>query len=111
MERLKRVEKKVDALAERVREPHPPERVKVNEKKNEPLDVMALLSIPDHLRKSAMALIKMGEAMASDVAEETGRSRAIESAYLNQLVRMGYLKGGRKGRRVYFQIQERPRRR
>jgi ribosomal protein S19E (S16A) len=43
--------------------------------------------------------------MAEDVAKETGRARAIESAYLNQLARMGYVKKGREGRRVYFSVE------
>jgi len=68
----------------------------------EVLDVMTLLSLPDHLRKSALTIVKLGKAMAEDVAKETGRARAIESAYLNQLVRMGYLKRVREGKRVYF---------
>lgn len=68
----------------------------------EVLDVMTLLSLPDHLRKSAMTIVKLKKAMAEDVAKETGRARAIESAYLNQLVRMGYLKRVREGKRVYF---------
>ena len=68
----------------------------------EVLDVMTLLSLPDHLRKSALTIVKLGKAMAVDVAKETGRARAIESAYLNQLVRMGYLKRVRAGKRVYF---------
>lgn len=68
----------------------------------EVLDVMALLSLPDHLRKSALTIVKLGKAMAEDVAKETSRARAIESAYLNQLVRMGYLKRVREGKRVYF---------
>ncbi|MFQ6130263.1 MAG: transcriptional regulator [Candidatus Hadarchaeaceae archaeon] len=69
---------------------------------SEVLDVMTLLSLPDHLRKSALTIVKLGKAMAEDVAKETGRARAIESAYLNQLVRMGYLRRVREGKRVYF---------
>ncbi|MEA1904962.1 MAG: helix-turn-helix domain-containing protein [Candidatus Hadarchaeota archaeon] len=105
MERLRRIERKVDALAGRVKRPRPPKGLKVKGKKGAALDVMALLSIPDHLRKSALAIVRLGKATAADVAEETGRSRAIESAYLNQLVRMGYLKNRREGRTVYFQVQ------
>jgi DNA-binding IclR family transcriptional regulator len=52
-----------------------------------------------------MTIIKLGKAMAENVAKETGRARAIESAYLNQLVRMGYVKKGREGRRVYFSVE------
>jgi len=68
------------------------------------LDVMSLLSLPDHLRKTATVLCDLGEATAEEVAERTGRARAVESSYLNQLVRMGYLKKERRGRRVLFSV-------
>jgi len=70
------------------------------------LDVMTLLSLPDHLRKSAMVICKVGGATASEVARETGRARAVESGYLNQLVTMGHLKRRREGRKVYFYIEK-----
>ena len=68
------------------------------------LNVMTLLSMPDHLRKTAMTLCRLGRATAEDVAQQTRRARAVESAYLNQLVIMGYLKKERKGRKVYFYV-------
>jgi len=66
------------------------------------LDVMTLLSLPDHLRKTAMTICRCGRATAEEVAEQTSRARAVESAYLNQLVIMGHLKKERKGRKAYF---------
>jgi hypothetical protein len=66
------------------------------------LDVMTLLSMPDHLRKTAMAICRCGRATADEIAEQTSRARAVESAYLNQLVLMSYLKKERKGRKAYF---------
>ncbi|MGD0071700.1 MAG: transcriptional regulator [Candidatus Bathyarchaeia archaeon] len=69
-----------------------------------PLDVMTLLSMPDHLRKTAMAICRCGRATAEETAEQTRRARAVESAYLNQLVIMGHLKKERKGRKAYFYI-------
>lgn len=66
------------------------------------LDVMTLLSMPDHLRKTAMAICRSGRATADEIAGQTSRARAVESAYLNQLVIMGYLKKERKGRKAYF---------
>jgi ArsR family transcriptional regulator, lead/cadmium/zinc/bismuth-responsive transcriptional repressor len=68
------------------------------------LDVMTLLSMPDHLRKTAMAICRSGRATAEEISEQTKRARAVESAYLNQLVIMGYLKKERKGRKAYFFI-------
>ena len=70
------------------------------------LDVMTLLSMPDHLRKTAMAICRCGRATAEEIADQTKRARAVESAYLNQLVIMGYLKKERKGRKAYFYIDK-----
>jgi len=67
-----------------------------------PLDVMTLLSMPDHLRKTAMTVCRLGRATADEIAEQTKRARAVESAYLNQLVIMGHLKKERNGRKAYF---------
>ena len=38
----------------------------------------------------------MNRAQAEEIAQETGRGRAVESACLNQLVTMGYLKKEKK---------------
>lgn len=73
----------------------------------EALDVMTLLSLPDHLRKTAVTICKLGNATAEEVAEQTKRARAVESGYLNQLVLMGYLKKERKGRKAYFFVESR----
>lgn len=73
-----------------------------------PLDVMTLLSMPDHLRKTAMTICRCGRATAEEIAEQTRRARAVESAYLNQLVIMGYLKKERKGRKAYFYADREP---
>ena len=70
------------------------------------LDVMTLLSMPDHLRKTAMAICRCGRATAEEIAKQTSRARAVESAYLNQLVIMGYLKKERVGRKAYFYIDK-----
>jgi SMC interacting uncharacterized protein involved in chromosome segregation len=70
------------------------------------LDVMTLLSMPDHLRKTAMSICRCNRATAEEISEQTKRARAVESAYLNQLVFMGYLKKERKGRKAYFFIDK-----
>jgi predicted transcriptional regulator len=70
-----------------------------------PLDVMTLLSMPDHLRKTAMTVCRLGRATADETAQQTHRARAVESAYLNQLVIMGYLKKERNGRKAYFYVE------
>ncbi|MDK2891944.1 transcriptional regulator [Methanohalophilus sp.] len=71
----------------------------------EGLDVMTLLSLPDHLRTTATALIENGVSTAEDLAKITSKKRAVESSYLNQLVRMGHVRKFRKGKKVFFEIQ------
>ena len=75
-----------------------------------PLDVMTLLSMPDHLRKTAMTVCRLGRATAEEVALQTRRARAVESGYLNQLVIMGHLKKERTGRKAYFYVEKEDRR-
>lgn len=71
----------------------------------ETLDVMTLLALPDYLRKTASIVCDKGRVSAREVSDVTRRSRAVESGYLNQLVRMGYLRKDRGGRRVYFSVR------
>ena len=71
----------------------------------ETLDVMTLLALPDHLRKTASVVCDKGRVMAQDVSNITRKSRAVESGHLNQLVRMGYLRKDRGGRRMYFSVR------
>ena len=68
------------------------------------LDVMTLLALPDHLRKTASIVCDKGIVTADEISSETKRARAVESGYLNQLVRMGYLKKEREGRKVLFSV-------
>lgn len=68
------------------------------------LSVAILLKLPDHLRKTMVALSKLIEGRADEVASITGRARAIESGYLNQLVRLSYVKKIRKKHQIYFAI-------
>lgn len=63
-----------------------------------------LASLPDHLRKTALTIATMGRATAEQVAVKTGRTRAAESDYLNQLASRGFLQKERKGREVHFLV-------
>ena len=72
--------------------------------KEKPTISNTLASLPDHLRKTASAVLALGEATAEQVADKTGRTRAGESDYLNQLVGRGFLKRERRGKQVYFQV-------
>jgi len=100
-ESLERLNEKMDVMIDITR--HNPSET---ETIPDALDVMTLLSLPDHLRKTAVTLCKLGEATAEEVAEQTERARAVESSYLNQLVLMGYLKKERRGRKAYFYVEK-----
>jgi hypothetical protein len=68
-------------------------------------DAMEILNLPLALRKTIMVLYKLEKATADDLALETKRLRAVESAAANELVRMGFIKKKREGREVYFFIE------
>lgn len=68
-------------------------------------EMATLLSLPDHLRQTLMVAQKLGMATSEDVAKRTRRAKSLESSYLNQLTRAGFLKKQRLGRKVYFSIQ------
>ena len=61
-----------------------------------------LFSLPDHLRRTYIIVASQGECNAIQVSGQTGRSRAVESDYLNQLVRMGWLAKRRNSRTLRF---------
>jgi hypothetical protein len=95
-------QKKVIDLLSKIADNKPKSRKMEEELESQSLDVVTLLSLPDNIRKTALALSKLGEATADKVAKETERTRAIESAYLNQLQRMGYINRKRKGHTVVY---------
>jgi hypothetical protein len=59
---------------------------------------------PKHLQTTVITLIRIGRATAAEVAAETGKARAVESAYLNQLCTMKVASKTRSCRRAYFQV-------
>lgn len=63
-----------------------------------------LLNLPDTLRRTLLALQSLGEATSEEVAEKTGRTRSIETVYLNQLNRLKYVARNRRGRKVYYTV-------
>ena len=65
-------------------------------------EIIRLIGLPNHLRKTMLMVLELKEATATDVSKRTGRSRASESDYMNQLERMGYLKRRYDSRKVYF---------
>jgi response regulator of citrate/malate metabolism len=101
-ENLEQLNEKIDVMIEMQKHGHR----ELPENMPEALDVMTLLSLPDHLRKTAVTLCKLEEATADEVAEQTKRARAVESGYLNQLVVMGYMQKERRGRKAYFFVDK-----
>ena len=101
-ENLEQLNEKIDVMIEIQKH----DQREIPDSLPEALDVMTLLSLPDHLRKTAVALCKLEEATADEVAEQTKRARAVESGYLNQLVIMGYMKKERRGRKAYFFVNK-----
>ena len=45
-----------------------------------------ILELPKQLQITLLALIKMGPSTAESICSATGKARAVESSYLNQLV-------------------------
>jgi len=61
-----------------------------------------LLHLPDHLRRTYLTVASRGECDATVVSNLTGRCRAIESNYMNQLSRMGWLNKRRISKTINF---------
>lgn len=60
------------------------------------------MKLPNHLQRSYVVVAFKGECNAEIVSSHTGRCRAIESNYLNQLTRMGWLTKRRISKTVHF---------
>jgi DNA-binding transcriptional ArsR family regulator len=104
VERLDKIYVKLSEIAEGQRKVMEAVGGRASPEELKALDALALLKLPDHLRKTALAIDRLGEGTADEVASVTGRERAVESGYLNQLVRMGYVRKRRDGRRVVFTV-------
>ena len=63
-----------------------------------------ILEFPKHLQTTVLTLLRLGRATATDVSESTGKARAVESAYLNQLVVMKIAHKDRVDRKAFFSI-------
>ncbi len=80
------------------------EQKRNNTTMNQP-DMLTILTLPVALRKTIMALMKLNKATAQEIATETGRSRAAESSFANQLARINFVKKERVGQTTYFFIE------
>jgi len=97
--RLEMLERTISEVAQRLREIEsawPKERKLMN--------VVRLMSLPEHLRTTASIVVKLGEATAVDVAKRSGRQRTLESMYLNELVRLGHAGKVKRGKEVFYRV-------
>ncbi len=63
-----------------------------------------ILELPKHLQTTILTLLKLGQATAAMVCVSTGKARAVESAYLNQLAVMRIARKERKGHEAFFAV-------
>jgi hypothetical protein len=68
------------------------------------LDAITILSLPKHLRKSAIAMLKISKGHVSTVTKITGNDENIESIYLEELTEMGYLRKQKNESEVYYEL-------
>ena len=65
--------------------------------------IMSILGLPEHLKRTIKALYKLdGKGTATDVSKWTGKTRAVESGYLNQLVTMKLVRKERINKHITF---------
>jgi len=63
-----------------------------------------VLEFPKHLQVSLTTLLKIGSASAEQVSSVTGKARAVESCYLNQLSIMRIVRKEHHGSTVFFSV-------
>ncbi len=66
------------------------------------LDATTLLSLPDNLRKTGIAVLKFKEAVVSDIAAETGSTNREAKNYLDRLTLMKMLNKKREGEQLVY---------
>ncbi len=98
-ERIKRIEERLEAL-ERI--------VQILQSSistsQTSVNMKDLLALPVSLQKTMLTIQELGEATSSEVSDRTGRDRSVETIYLNQLERLGFLSKERRGHRYYFKV-------
>ena len=65
-----------------------------------------LISLPDHLRRTYTLVASKGECEATQISNLTGRCRALESNYLNQLTRMGWLNKRKVSKTTFYYLSQ-----
>ena len=99
-ERIRRIEERLDVLEKLAKKLEPssarsaPRSIGMND----------LLSLPTSLQKTLLAIQELEVATSAEVSKRTGRDRTVETIYLNQLTRLGFLSKERRGHRYYFKV-------
>jgi hypothetical protein len=78
------------------------EEVFLDDLKEEKLDATTLLSLPDHLRKTGIAILKYEEATIEQVADELGGSEREAKNYLDRLTLMKMVNKKREGDHLIY---------
>ena len=76
------------------------------QQKTTPLSAMVLLRVSPRYKRTAMAMLKLRQASAEEISRITGKSQNVESQYLGQLWRMGYLIRTRIQQQYQYQIAQ-----
>lgn len=105
LERLKKLEETLQLIQQRVEhleEKQPTQKEATNQLNPQTIFEIDLMNLPYNLRKTMMALVKLGQATPEEVAQETNRTRGLENIYLNHLEMLNYIEKVKKGKRVYY---------
>jgi uncharacterized membrane protein len=97
-ENLKKITKNINKIISEL-------ETEVAKAKSDGFEPSILLDFEDHLRLTVRVLLELGIATANEVSKKTRRSRSLESSYLNQLTRMGYVEKEKRGRMAYYRIR------
>ncbi|MHA1376950.1 MAG: hypothetical protein ACTSRG_01085 [Candidatus Helarchaeota archaeon] len=68
------------------------------------IGIADLVDIPDELRKSVIAVMKLGRGTLDQVVKRTTRDKGLERGYLEALVAMGYLKKESQDGNVIYRL-------
>jgi len=68
------------------------------------LDAINILSLPKHLRKSAIAMLKVSKGPVSSISKITGNDENIERTFLEELTEMRYLRKQKTDSEFYYEL-------
>ena len=66
------------------------------------LDLMSMFDVPDQMRKSLTALIRLGPSDVDKITERTKRDADLEKGYLLALQKMGYIEEIKEEGKIFY---------